>query len=539
MRRSRVILASLLLAVVAVIGIRGAVLGLLPSVLPGMIAASASAGFTGEAQLDASNPASVDRFGATAGSTSASSAVRAGFAAPHRADLAAAPGAGTNGLSGTRVSPTAHSLGIGSALRRAVAAAGVDIAVPIWSWQWRTALSLAGASSIHSATDGLLAVDVDADGPVIAFDPGVIRRNVGDLVGTLGSWWETATRHAAMVPAWSLTLLDGSSRPIESGVLGESQAWPVEVTAETVPTGVVVLVHGLDEPGWIWDDLAPALCDEGHSPIAFSYANDGPVSVAADCLGTALMALRARGVERVDLVAHSMGGLVVRDVLTSAEWYDGDGRGSATLPAVKRVVMVATPHHGAAMARLQPISELKDHLVRRVRGTASAQGHRLDGDGEAAIDLMPGSAYLAELNARPLPRNVELTVVAGALSGAASLQLKRQVEIEVIEKPPDSSISVTGPMTASSERSVLPTLPSMGSAAATFVRDATGHARAAMDDSAAWLGDGLVTIDSACLSGVDDTVVVSGNHQSILKGWRAGSKPPAVKVILDRLRRDG
>ncbi|HMN97743.1 MAG TPA: hypothetical protein PKC43_14830 [Phycisphaerales bacterium] len=528
-----------------------------------------------------------------------------------------------------------HTFALGSFLRSAASKVGLEVAVPIWALQWRTAFDVLGASSVSSATDGLLAVEVDGEGPVLAVDFGVIGRNLRHATRTLTDWWDSATRQAAMVPAWSLTLLgSGGDSLIERGVLGEvraDSASTIEATEGAITERVVVLVHGLDEPGWIWDDLAPALCEQGFSPIAFEYPNDGPVSVAAECLGAALTALRQRGVERVDLVGHSMGGLVVRDALTRPELYGGDGRGNPALPVVDRVILVATPNHGAPVARFQPLAEIKDQAVRGTRGAATARGWQRDGHGEAARDLLPDSTFLQELNARPLPCNVDLTIVAGALAGAASMPLAQPTserrstlgrDAEAIERahrgttarsartaraargsgavappvqgeaaseasadraraaarpaplgqreapsakrdpleppeapeppePPETQEPAggAGPLGAP-KRPAAPAIAPPGAALASAptadgmgvsspsVAAALAAASAASGQAVRWLGDGLVTVDSACLAGVADTVVVAGNHQSVLRAWKRGSTPPAVEIIVNRLQAD-
>ena len=51
---------------------------------------------------------------------------------------------------------------------------------------------------------------------------------------------------------------------------------------------VVMLVHGLDEPGGIWDQLAPALVADGHTVVRFEYANDQAIAISAGDLIEAL-----------------------------------------------------------------------------------------------------------------------------------------------------------------------------------------------------------------------------------------------------------
>lgn len=320
--------------------------------------------------------------------------------------------------------------------------------------------------------------------------PGVLTRTWNALRDSAASVLDLGVKQLAMVPVWSLTFLDGD-KPLPTP------------RGDAAKEHVVVLVHGLDDPGWIWDQLAPALRDAGYCPVAFEYPNDGPLRTSADCLGEALARLRHDGVECVDLVSHSMGGLVVRDVLTRESWYDGDASGGAALPMVDRVIQVAPPNHGAAIARLQPISELKDQAVRLVRGTARRHGISLDGNGEAAADLQPGSSYLSELNRRPMPHGARFTIVEACLA-------KPPAECG----PPGDGRDPVG-------------------MAMTFCRDSSRSVGTAISD---WMGDGLVTSESSRLAGVDDVVVVTGNHQSVLRTWVPGRVAPGVPVVVERLR---
>ena len=54
------------------------------------------------------------------------------------------------------------------------------------------------------------------------------------------------------------------------------------------------------------------------------------------------------------------------------------------------------------------------------------------------------------------------------------------------------------------------------------------------------IGDGVVSIESARLPGVDDTVVVEANHLSMIVNLlRSDSTPPAIPIVLERLARRG
>lgn len=283
---------------------------------------------------------------------------------------------------------------------------------------------------------------------------------------------------------------------------------------ESAPTRVIVLVHGLDEPGSIWDDLIPALNAAGHAVARFDYANDQPAARSADDLAASLRDLRAKGTTRIDIIAHSMGGLITLDLLTR----DSIDRNS--LPSVSRVVTLGTPFAGSPWARLRAIAEARDHLERWLdsgsNDLASLFDWSVDGQGEAGEDLLPGSAYLEDLTSRPLPEDVRFTAVIaratpiepGDVSGLTESWLFRRI--------------------AGEDADVI----------------AAALRRAALE-----VGDGVVPESSARAIRFQDTVVIEANHRGmiaripILDGLRGlvraepgDTTPPAIPIILDRLR---
>jgi pimeloyl-ACP methyl ester carboxylesterase len=116
------------------------------------------------------------------------------------------------------------------------------------------------------------------------------------------------------------------------------------------PKRIILLVHGLDEPGSIWDELAPAIDDQGACVARFEYPHDQHIALSATLFQQSLLALRDMGVERVDLVCHSMGGLVARDAL-SRDPEDSDDDGARDI--VDRLILVGTPNAGSSWARTQ------------------------------------------------------------------------------------------------------------------------------------------------------------------------------------------
>ena len=269
----------------------------------------------------------------------------------------------------------------------------------------------------------------------------------------------------------------------------------------------VVLIHGLDDPGKVWQNLAPQLAKEGYNVWLMQYPNDQPVAESALLFFEALQGLRHSGIEHVSIVAHSMGGLVSREMLTSPDInYKASAR-TGQVPQAVGLIMVGTPNYGSQLARLRLFAEWRDHLARLTKGEGYWLGSILDGAGEAKIDLLPGSLFLTNLNARPHPSGVEMLVIAGITSPWQEDDIKRWVA--------DLQQKVSGDQQQRIE--------------------AFGKYMISMTHG---LGDGLVTVESARLEGVP-LRIVSGTHLSMIRNVTAGNPhiPPAVPVIMDLLQK--
>lgn len=132
--------------------------------------------------------------------------------------------------------------------------------------------------------------------------------------------------------------------------------------ASTRTNPPILLVHGYLLNGAAWWRFARLLEKAGFQTFVVTLAPPlGSIDAMADSLGRRIETICATtGARQVQLVAHSMGGLVCRAYLRAC----GVAR-------VARFVTVASPHHGTALARL--------------------------GVGQSAREMTPGSAWLAAL----------------------------------------------------------------------------------------------------------------------------------------------
>jgi pimeloyl-ACP methyl ester carboxylesterase len=261
----------------------------------------------------------------------------------------------------------------------------------------------------------------------------------------------------------------------------------------------VVLVHGLDEPGGIWDDLVPALEAAGFEAWEFRYPNDQGIDQSADLLAEHWTGLPAD--RPVALLGHSMGGLVIRDFVS--RWRHPVGLAPAVEGApVRGAILVGTPSQGSEWARLRVWLELRDHFAAIPARRFSLFAGLRDGTGAAKIDLRPGSRFLEELNARPWPAAVPVQLIGGQL----------------VEPPAGMTAGI-------------------GAIQAELGSDELGSALrdwwAGLGES---LGDGVVAVASLDVPGAPPPLLLPASHRGMLLRLFAGDpEPPAIAPAIAQL----
>ncbi|MEZ6047737.1 MAG: alpha/beta fold hydrolase [Planctomycetaceae bacterium] len=133
---------------------------------------------------------------------------------------------------------------------------------------------------------------------------------------------------------------------------------------------VVIIIHGIVRSSKSFHPLAPKLKKAGYQVVNFDYPST-QVSIpdSADYLHQVIQSLE--GVEEINFVVHSMGGLVVRSYLQK---HDD--------PRLHRMVMMGVPNFGAEMADF--FSSLR--LFKMIYGPA---GQQLVTDQKALIANLP------------------------------------------------------------------------------------------------------------------------------------------------------
>ncbi|MCH7686111.1 MAG: alpha/beta fold hydrolase [Planctomycetes bacterium] len=169
-------------------------------------------------------------------------------------------------------------------------------------------------------------------------------------------------------------LLDGGDYRHASGAHLECETKLEEIkrTQKLKPmTGkAVILIHGVVRSSKSFSKLAARLTDEGYTVVGFDYPSTRvDITESAEYLHSVIDSLE--GIEEINFVVHSMGGLVARTYLKKHR----DKR-------IKRMVMMGVPNRGAKIAdRLR-----KNALYRIIYGPA---GQQLGSDPEGFIAKLP------------------------------------------------------------------------------------------------------------------------------------------------------
>jgi len=275
-----------------------------------------------------------------------------------------------------------------------------------------------------------------------------------------------------------------------------------ETATAFLSTPMVVLVHGLDEPGRVWQNLAPVLDTAGYKVLLMTYPNDQRVTASSRLFFESLAGLDFSAEKHLVIIAHSMGGLVSREMLTSPNINYKRSETAGKVPRVSNLIMVGTPNHGSQLARFRFIMEIRE----QARNLFEKDGHWLqglwDGTGAAGLDLIPGSRFLNRLNHRPHPVNVNFHIIAGILSPWNSQDIRTFASFLEALMPLSKNDGVRG------------------------VENGLNKVKN-------MVGDGLVTLESARLDKVPLTRV-HGNHLTMIRNLTLNSQrvPPAIPVIL-------
>lgn len=262
-------------------------------------------------------------------------------------------------------------------------------------------------------------------------------------------------------------------------------------TAGDATKPAVVLVPGMLAKGGSMALLRQALERQEFAIATFQYSDRMGIEAAAKEFNNELQRLHAQNPQRkVVLVTHSMGGIIARAAIESA---DHDPAG------VSGLIMISPPNHGSALADFS-MTELANLLApgQNANPDMTMIDDAVDGFlGEAKDDLRPGSPLLTKLNSGPRAAGVQYKIIAGT-GGPVRSDLV------------DMSLAL-GSILFGEQPDLAPILSSAQKLART---DEWNFGR----------GDGVVSVESTRLAGIDDFVTLDFGHNDFGKP-NDGSEP--------------
>jgi pimeloyl-ACP methyl ester carboxylesterase len=335
----------------------------------------------------------------------------------------------------------------------------------------------------------------------LVFRPGVVVLVVAEEA--LG-----ATRRAD----WKRRLEELSARSQQAA--SRQQAYGMRALASYHPNDphhpTVCLVHGLNSSSGGFVHVTPLLEQAGYGIVVYDYPfnqrlADSCAQFRRDCI-----AFRKTAGENQPwaIVAHSMGALLARSYVERAGRMDQD---------VASLIMIAPVNQGAHVARIQPVFQTVSSLFAiNSKRTSQALAQLSDGIGQAADDLLPGSAFLQSLNSAPKARGVPYHILAGN-SGLI---------------PRDIRLQAQNQLEAASRGNGL-----LG----VFSRVANRDLGSLLDELSDDSGDGCVAVARTRLPGAEDHITIRANHAELIRApllYPDDGPVPCMPFVLRWLRAD-
>ena len=269
-----------------------------------------------------------------------------------------------------------------------------------------------------------------------------------------------------------------------------------------IDSALAVLVHGFEATSSTMQGLAEVVNRKGYQACFFEYPNDAPIATSGDLLARQLRQVQKQNADlRIVLVAHSMGGLVCRHALEIAS---PDATRNVT-----DLVMLGTPHQGADLVHLYPLLFLVTDVIPNL---SQLKQVGLDGYGQAARDLEPGSRFLTRLNASRRETGIRYHVAIGTMAPVPRGKFQPML-VKL-----DNWMAGRG-NSASQRQRVIATL----------------EKAAALEDGS---GDGVVAASSARLEGIENTREFRLNHNQLVSAETSSTEHrEIIKWLLESIHR--
>ena len=248
----------------------------------------------------------------------------------------------------------------------------------------------------------------------------------------------------------------------------------------------VCLVHGINSSSGGFVHVIPLLEQAGYGIVVYDYPFNQRLDVSCTQFRRDLLAFRKEAGENRPwaILAHSMEALVARS------YVEREGK---TEHDVASLILIAPVNQGAHVARVQPLYQtLSSLLAINSKRTSQALAQLSDGIGQAADDLLPGSAFLRQLNGGSRAAGVPYHILAGD-SGLIPRDVRQQAQAQLENASRDNGLFGIISRMASRD------LPSL------------------LDELTDGSGDGCVAVERTRLPGALDHVTIHANHAELIR----------------------
>jgi pimeloyl-ACP methyl ester carboxylesterase len=333
----------------------------------------------------------------------------------------------------------------------------------------------------------------------ISFRPGVMVITIDERILAVGRRTE-----------WLGRLRNLGDRATEAAQ--RRQSYGIHALASFRPNDpsrpTVCLIHGLNSSSGGFVHVIPLLEEAGYGIVVYDYPYNRKLGESCPIFARDWAALRRQTQDRLpwSIVGHSMGALLARALVEDDASWAGD---------VMSLIMIAPVNQGSQLAKVQTIMQVSKGL-KAINGkdATKAMLSLSDGLGQAAEDMLPGSAFLKALNRRPRRAGVAYHILAGD-RGFLTREGREQIEgrLELLTQ----NAGIFGRLT----KAAIADLPDL------------------LDELTDGKGDGCIAVERTRLEGVSDHVVIHANHVELVRGPLLYPDPGPVAcmpVVLEWLR---
>jgi pimeloyl-ACP methyl ester carboxylesterase len=267
----------------------------------------------------------------------------------------------------------------------------------------------------------------------------------------------------------------------------------------------ICLVHGLNSSSGGFVYMIPWLEEAGYGIVIYDYPFNRRLEESCAGFSRDWAAFRRQTGDRLPwaIVAHSMGALLARSLVEDDTTWARD---------VSSMILIAPVNQGSNLARVQTVLQLMNGLQSiKEKKTSKAMMHLADGLGQAAQDMLPGSAFLTSLNRRPRRNGLPYHIIAGDV-GFLNRDARAQIEARV-----DALNRASGLF-------------------GRLTQAATTDLPEILDELTDGTGDGGVAVKRTRLEGVAEPVILHANHAELIRAPLLFAEPGPVACMPDLLR---